>query len=124
VLWDGNNLGATGWTNLRFSAWSSGTNTDFRLGFQDDPSYLGLDDVTVTPIPQPNFQTASNSGGAITFSWSAVPGADYQVQYRTDLTHGDWTNLGNILTATNATATASDPTAADRQRFYRVVLAP
>ena len=72
----------------------------------------------------PLFQTVTRTGGALTFIWSAVSGKSYQLQHTIDLIQTNWTDLGTPITATNATATASDTIGPDRQRFYRVVLLP
>ena len=58
------------------------------------------------------------------FTWSAVAGRVYQMQFKTDLTQGTWTDSGSTIHATNTTATASDAIGSDSQRFYRVVLLP
>jgi hypothetical protein len=60
----------------------------------------------------------------ITLTWSATPGLAYQLQYSysSDLTSANWNSFGNTITATNATMSASDALASDKQRFYRVVL--
>jgi subtilase family serine protease len=48
VLFDGGNLGALGWTNLQFMVTATAASTVLQFGFQDDPAYLALDEVTVT----------------------------------------------------------------------------
>ena len=73
---------------------------------------------------RPDFQTVAQSAGNLIFAWSAVTGRTYQVLYKTNLSQSNWSNLGSPTFATNATMNASDPTAPDRQRFYRVVLLP
>lgn len=71
--------------------------------------------------PPPRFQSAARNGGSFTFSWSAISGQVYQVQYTTNLTMGNWANLGFPILATNATMSASDPMAG-AQGFYRIQL--
>jgi subtilase family serine protease len=57
VSWNGNNLfdetniPAIGWTNLHFLVSAAGTSTVLEFGFRDDPSYLGLDDISVMAVP-------------------------------------------------------------------------
>ncbi|HSY17576.1 MAG TPA: choice-of-anchor tandem repeat GloVer-containing protein [Candidatus Acidoferrales bacterium] len=63
VSWNGTNLldetdlPAFGWTNLQFAVTATGTSTVLQFGVQDDPSNLGLDDVSVvattTGLPVP-----------------------------------------------------------------------
>lgn len=123
TLFDGVNIGAIEWTNLQFIVQSAGPGT-LELGFQDDPSYLGLDDISLTPIPTPNFQSAVQAGGAISLFWSASIGLNYQVQYATNLAQAQWLSLGNPVIATNATAMVSTSIGLDATRFYRVLLLP
>src|ERR1039457_2171007 len=85
TLFDQQNIGATLWTNLQFQASATATNTVLTLGFQDDPSELGLDDIAVYPITPPQYQTVTLTNGTISFSWSAQAGLLYQVQYTTNL---------------------------------------
>jgi DNA-binding beta-propeller fold protein YncE len=83
------------------------------------PAFINLD---LSPLRLPNVQTAAQSGGSFTFSWDALIGRAYQVQFNTDVAQTNWTNLGRSVTATNATMTAVDPFGSDPQRFYRVLL--
>jgi hypothetical protein len=53
VIFDQTNIGAIGWTNLQFAVVPTGTNTVLQFGFQDNPSYLGLDDISLTPRASP-----------------------------------------------------------------------
>jgi uncharacterized repeat protein (TIGR03803 family) len=76
------------------------------------------------PMPalfQPVTQT---DDGALAFAWSAVAGQSYQLQYSTNLISSNWINLGDAITATNGTMSASDAIGSDLQRFYRVILLP
>jgi trimeric autotransporter adhesin len=70
------------------------------------------------------FQSVVQTAGALTLTWSTVPGRVYQVQYTTNLSQADWTNLGDTNLATSGTTSAADSTAPDQQRFYRVALLP
>jgi uncharacterized repeat protein (TIGR03803 family) len=65
---------------------------------------------------------APQTAGALTFTWTAVPGQSYQVQYATDLAQPVWNNLGGVVTATNITMTTVDSAPPDPQRFYQVIL--
>ena len=80
VLFNGGNLGALGWTNLQYMFSTTAASTVLQFGFQDDPAYLVLDDVTVTAftnvasppiiLTQPHSQTVHPDNNA-TFSVSA-----------------------------------------------------
>jgi hypothetical protein len=123
TLFDQVNMGSIGWTNLQFTVPATATNTLLQIGFRDDPSYLGLDDISVLPL-MAVLQNAAQAGGTITFDWIAVQGSQYQIQFTTNLTQTNWANCGGPVTATNAVITASDAVGTNGQFFYRVVLLP
>ncbi len=72
----------------------------------------------------PVFQTMRKANGVLTFSWSAVSGKTYQLQFKTNFDQLNWNNLGGIITASGSSASATDSIGADKQRFYRVGLLP
>jgi hypothetical protein len=123
LLYNGVNIGATRWTNMQFMLQSAGASV-LEFGFQDDPSFLGLDQISLTPVPLPNFQSAVELKGAISLSWNASTGLLYQVQYATNLSQGQWANLGAPVLSTNKTTTLSTPTGLNEARFYRVMVLP
>ena len=73
-------------------------------------------------IPAPVLQSVTGTGGTVTFTWSAVVSAVYQLQYRTDLAQGNWSNLEDAITATNIVMSAYDSIGPDPQRFYRLLV--
>jgi hypothetical protein len=98
VSWNGNtlynqtNIPGTGWINLEFKVPALVTNTDLAFGFYDNPSFLGLDDITVTPIiseaplspsvtRQPANQTVA-AGGSATFYVTASGTAPLNYSWR------------------------------------------
>jgi uncharacterized repeat protein (TIGR03803 family) len=64
------------------------------------------------------------TNGNFSFMWSAVPGRMYQVEYRTNLNSGNWTNSGAAFPASGATVTITNFTGPDPKRFYRVMIVP
>jgi subtilase family serine protease len=130
VSWNGatllnqTNLGAFGWTNLQFVVSATAASTTLQFGARDDNGGLGLDDVTVQPVPPPSIQSVTQSAGAINFAWSALPGLVYQIQATGMLSPGNWTNLGGTITATSNTVVSSNNLTSASQQFYRVVLLP
>jgi len=128
TLFDEFNIGDTEWTNLQFQASATSTATALKFGFRDDPSYLGLDDIAVYPIVAipAQFQGVTVTNGTISFSWRAQPGERYQVQYTTNLAQSQWTDLGGVLSTTNANSSLStnDAASASTERFYRIVAQP
>jgi hypothetical protein len=79
----------------------------------------------VQPAFQLVFQTVVQTADTLTFTWSAVTGRTYQVQYTTNLSQPDWSDLDSATLATNSTMTASDAIAPDSsQRWYRIAQLP
>ena len=72
----------------------------------------------------PAFKSLSLTNRTLNLTWSADAGSKYQLQYNSDLSPGNWINLGSPVTATGATLSATDPLANNPRRFYRVVLLP
>jgi hypothetical protein len=98
--------------------------TTLRFGFRNDNDFLALDNVSVMPVPGPALRAPAVAKGSIQLAWTAVPGVQYQVQYKTNLTQTSWINLGSVITATMNPMTFSNNIGPDPQRFYRVVLLP
>ena len=69
----------------------------------------------------PVIESMSRSGSTFTLTWSAVPGQTYWLQYTTNLTPANWTDVPPAVVATGPNASATDTNAAS-QRFYRVRL--
>jgi hypothetical protein len=85
----------------------------------------GIFRLHVPGAASPKLQIVANPAGGLSFSWIPLRGRAYQLQYSTNLTLGNWTDLGGAITSTNSPATASDPMVQDaRQRFYRLLLLP
>ncbi len=72
--------------------------------------------------PAPVLKGMTHSETACTFSWGALLGRLYQVQYKTNLLQPNWINLGGPFPATNGTTTVIDPIGAAATRLYRVIL--
>jgi uncharacterized repeat protein (TIGR03803 family) len=72
----------------------------------------------------PKVQSPTSTNGSVLLTWSSVAGQTYQLQFNSDLSSTNWTNLGTSTLATNGTMSASDAVGTDLQRFYRVVLLP
>jgi hypothetical protein len=103
---------------------ASTNSTTLRFGFRNDYDYFGLDNVSVMSVPVPAFQAPALVNGSLQLAWTALPGVQYQVQYKTNLAQTSWINLGSVITATTNPMTFSDNIGPDPWRFYRVVLLP
>jgi hypothetical protein len=118
------NLGALAWTNLQFIVTATNASTAIQFGFRNDPNYFGFDEVSVTPVSSPVFQSLNITTNTVHLTWSSMNGVGYQLQYKTNLTQTGWVNLGNPIRSTGSTVTATDAPGADPQRFYRLILQP
>ena len=72
--------------------------------------------LTIT-TPPPVIQTATQSGGLFTFTWSASPTNYYQIQSTASLSPTNWTNLGGTIIASSSTMTNSHPSKPTRNNF-------
>jgi hypothetical protein len=72
TLLDQTNFGAIGWTNIQFTVTATGTNTVLQFGGRDDPSYLGMDDISVVPTVE--FSYITNGDDTITITGYTGPG--------------------------------------------------
>lgn len=76
------------------------------------------------PLP-PVIETIVQTNGNIAFTWSAVVGQSYQLQFSTNLLQTNWNNFTKAFTASSGTITTTDSnTTGVPQRFYRIVLLP
>jgi len=128
VSWNGNTISsqfnqpAYDWTYVQFVVVATTTSTVLQFGFRNDLFFFGLDDVSVTPLPEPVFQSVTRTNNTIELTWNTVPGLVYQVQYTASLTPTTWSNLGGTMTATDNTLSVSNAIGTATQRFYRAVL--
>ncbi|MDQ6632132.1 MAG: hypothetical protein M3Y82_10325 [Verrucomicrobiota bacterium] len=117
-------------THLTFSATISSTatnsartisitNPDGQISTSSSPLFTVINGV----VSAPPFLSTTNSNGTIFFTWSAVAGQIYRVQYKPDLNVTNWTDLSGDITATNSTVTKSD-LINQTQRFYRLEVLP
>ena len=130
VSWNGTTISSQfnqpeyDWTYFQYVVVATTNSTVLQFGFRDGSSFFCLDDVSVTPLPGPAFQSVTRTNSTIALTWSTVSGLVYQVQYTPSLTPTTWSNLGGTMTATGNTLSASNAIGTAMQRFYRVVLLP
>jgi hypothetical protein len=122
------NLGFIGWTNIQILLGASQTSTVLQFSFQDDATWLGLDDIQLSAA-EPGIGGVSVAAEGVSIKVAnGMAGRSYQVLSATDLGQAiaQWSALstntpavdGNFtITATNAPAPG-----APRQHFYRVKL--
>ncbi|MGH7954292.1 MAG: hypothetical protein ACREFE_20545, partial [Limisphaerales bacterium] len=69
----------------------------------------------------PAFQSMTLTNGTVNLTWNSVSNWTYRVQYKTNLTDANWTDLPGDVLATNAISSKTD-VAVPAQRFYRLIL--
>jgi hypothetical protein len=121
TLYAQTNLDAFGWTNLQFAVPATAASTTLEFDFDNVPGAFGLDDVRVETVPAPVFQSATVTGGMITFTWSGIANSSYQIQTASDLSNPNWTDVAAV-TAPGNLFSASEPIGTAAQQFYRVIL--
>lgn len=114
---------AFSWTNFQFIVTGTGSSSVLQFAAENDPSYFGLDDVTVTAIPALTLRATTEVTNGFSLTWNTVSGLVYQVQFSTNLLQPDWVNLGAPLMAPGNSMTVSD-TGSSPQRFYRLIVSP
>ena len=72
-------------------------------------------------LPSLQFSKASVANGLFTLEWEAIPSESYRLQYKTNLSDLDWTDLGTDVVATNGFLHFDQPAPVDAQRFFRIV---
>jgi hypothetical protein len=124
VVFQAINVGILDWTNRHLVVTALGTNMNLVFGASDDPAFIGLDDISLLPVPAPAFQSVTLTNSTIRLTWSTQPGLPYQLQYATGFPATTWSNLGTAQTAVGTSLGATDPNPSAPARFYRVLLAP
>ncbi len=130
VAWNGStlvdftNLDLLGWLPYNFLVTATNTTSTLKFGFRDDPLYLGLDEVYVSAIGRPVFQSITKVNKLVNLSWSVLPDYIYQLQYSKNLAKTNWTNLGSSSFPVTIPMTATVTNPPDADRFYRVVMYP
>lgn len=128
---------ASGSYDSRFDA---GTNTTATItNLSEGPTYyfavatydvnnnesIPSNEVTYSmPSTPPTFSSVELQNGQVVMTWAAIRGRAYQIQFKTSLNQIAWRPLSGLVRATCDSATYSDTTGSNRQRFYRLTLLP
>jgi uncharacterized repeat protein (TIGR03803 family) len=124
------------YTNLHsFTGLADGANPDCGLTLGLDGNLYGVAEFggaggngtlfeLILADPAPVLLSVKLTNNAVTLSWSAVAGRNYQLQSNGDLRQNAWSNVRLPVAATNSIVVAIDPSAVVARRFYRVVMMP
>ena len=74
-------------------------------------------------VPSLTITEITTTGASATVTWTSIPGANYEVQYKNSLADLTWTPAGSTVVASGLDTSFTDPTFLD-SRFYRVVQLP
>ena len=126
VSWNGStifdqiNIPALGWTNLQFTVTAAGTSTILQFGSRDEPSYLGLDDVSVLPVSVSAPQLAIlHSGANVILMWP-TNATGFILQATTNLVSAAvWSTVSPAPTVVNGQNAVTNPSSGT-QKFYRL----
>jgi hypothetical protein len=101
-----------------------GTNRVLRLevvnGGAGDQFNLNWISFTPTANPPAPVITHALTGGQFIFTWPTVPGWQYQVEYKTNLTQAAWETWGGPETAAGFRMSRTNPLAGAAQSYFRV----
>ena len=124
IIYNQVNMGAFAYSNLVFVVRASTNLTTLKLGARNDNDYFTLDDVSILPVPAPTIQTTAVVNQTVQLGWNAIPGLNYQVQYKTNLLQKSWINLSSIISATMNPMVFTDNLNSTPARFYRLEFVP
>ena len=102
-------------------------NLTFRLNAVGPVQFqLGASSLQAFPqVPALSVSLSSGDSSALDFSWFGATNANFQVQSRTSLGGGTWTNLGSAIPGQGATSTLTLPIApGDPTRLFRLMTTP
>jgi uncharacterized repeat protein (TIGR03803 family) len=115
-------------TTLLFFNGTNGNRPRGELLESKDGNFYGTAGATIFKFniqpPLPVFLSITPTNRSVVFSWQAVLGHNYQVQYNSHLNTTNWNNLGAAVTASTSIITTSDSNLSDSTRFYRILMLP
>jgi hypothetical protein len=122
TIYNQSNLTAFDWEQVQLAAAATTNWTLLQFGNRDDNYFLGLDDVSVTPIPSPTIEDIQQSGDNLLITWKTLPGLTYHVQFSRTLLNPQWTDIGRAVTASGTTTSVIEAISPIRSGFFRIML--
>jgi hypothetical protein len=124
TLYDKQNIAAFGWSNMQFVVTSTGGGTVLQIGGRDDHLYLGLDDVTVTPVFAPSISMQPTSPVILSGRnaiFSAAAGGSSPLIYQWRKNGVNISNGAGISGATSNTLTLTAVTTSSSGNYSLIV---
>jgi len=120
------NASSGGFTWMTANAMVPGTNViTVRVTDNGTPPLSDTKTFTIIVSALPRFNTVSPTGdGYLQISFNTLPGRNYQVQFKDQLTDPAWTALGATVSGTGAALNIYDEMSGRPQRFYRLLALP
>src|SRR6185369_5764284 len=90
---------------------------------------LAIDNLAFAASDQPIQEvgpglTVQAMGNDLIISWVTMPGQNYQVEYKNDLSETNWTPLGTTWFGNGSLLTLTNALSPTPERFYRLRLVP
>lgn len=116
--------GAFSWTTTNTLV--PGTNIlTVRVTDNGTPPLSDAETFAVIVAPRPQFtSTTAQLNGQIQLTFNTLPGQNYQVQFKTNLTDAAWSSLGSPIPGSGNPITTSDDSNGSQQKFYRLIALP
>jgi uncharacterized repeat protein (TIGR01451 family) len=101
-----------------------GTNSVTIIALDDGvPPAIDSKTFQIVVVARPRIETIQVEGTNVVMTWTAVPGLQYGVQFKTNLNTTNWSELPGGVTATNSSAGRED-LRQPAQRFYQIRVIP
>jgi hypothetical protein len=94
-----------------------------RVSDNGTPPLDDSEQIQVVILAPVHFGQLSRTGNQLTMGWEAAPGQSYRVEYRDDLSTGNWQPLPgseNIAAGNNSSLSVTVDVSAVPHRFYRL----
>jgi len=108
--WTATNAAAPGTNSVTVQATDNGTpplgdTKTFSVFISGPPQFTGV---------------TAGTNGQIQIAFNTLPGQNYQIQFKSNLTDATWSTLGGIVSGIGSPCSAFDSFTASPQRFYRL----
>jgi hypothetical protein len=119
-------LNSTNWIDLAPDVIATGSTASHTDNPHGAPQrYYRVLLVSTAPAVRPVIRSLTGAGTTnVVITWSSVSNQSYHLQYKTNLSATNWSDLAPNITAAGSTASFTDHPITGHQRYYRVMLLP